>query len=287
MDSLSATFFVKGVFRIHPDKDPTPWEKGPGNASGDIMIDGDKMKGLGYASDFVPYKPQADFSAIGTAYPPEGATTHFLATMKVGDHARQVVVFGDRQWQHDWSGEQPGKPAEVKATQLSWDNARGGPDFTANPLGRGSDGKLMPFLEDPSHLVKTTKETVPPALFAPFPKTAPIRASKRGTYDRDWIAGRWPWLPHDFDFSYFNAPDQRQWIPGYLKGDEELLFENMHPKVPHYRTRLPGLRPAELPAANLMRRIDNRYRVGVRNILEVAEGNNPILVDGLKACARA
>lgn len=36
-----------------------------------------------------------------------------------------------------------------------------------------------------------------------------------------------------------------------------------------------------------MRRIDNGYRVGVRNILEVTERNNPIVVDGLEAGACA
>ena len=96
IEGLSATFFVKGVFHLHPDKDPTPWEKGPGHVSGDVMIDGDKKKGLGYASDFVPYKPQADFSAIGTAYPPENAREYFFATMRVGEYKRQIAV-----WAHD------------------------------------------------------------------------------------------------------------------------------------------------------------------------------------------
>jgi uncharacterized protein YjbI with pentapeptide repeats len=258
VSGLSGAFFVKATFRLHPDKAPTPWEKGPKPISGDLMIDGDKKKGLGYASDIYPYKPQADFSAIGTAYPPKGATTHFLATIKVGDHARQIVVFGDRQWQHGITGEHPGVPDQVKPTQLSWDNARGGPDYPLNPQGRGRDGRLMTALEDPQHLLHASGDNIGPTLFAPFPKTAPIRASKRGTYDRDWVKARWPWVPPDFDFSQYNAPHPYQWIQGYLKGDEELEFENMHPKVPHYKTHLPGLR-----ARCFVRQISN-WKVGLK-----------------------
>jgi uncharacterized protein YjbI with pentapeptide repeats len=239
---LSVSFFIKGVFRLLPDADPIPWEKGPGHVSGDIMIEGDKKKGLGYASDFVPYKPNADFSAIGTAYPPANATTHFLATMRVGDNARSVGVIGERHWKHNMLGEEPGVPDQVKATQLAWNNARGGPDYPLNPLGRGRDGKAMPLLEDPMHLVKSTAEVVPPALFAPYPADSPIRHSKIGTYNKEWMESRWPWMPQDFDYSYYNAPDPRQWMKGFLQGDEKLEFENMHPKIPVYKTRLPKLR---------------------------------------------
>lgn len=239
---LSASFFIKGVFRLRPNADPIPWEKGPGHVSGDIPIKGDKKLGLGYASDFAPYKPHADFSAIGTAYPPTSATTHFIATMRVGDASRSIGVVGERLWKHHLLGEEPGVPGQVKPTQLSWNNARGGPNFAMNPLGMGADGGRMHLLVDPNHLAMSTEDQVPPALFAPFPSDSPFRRSKIGTYNKEWAATRWPWMPRDFDYSYYNAPDQRQWIKDYLRGDEELVFENMHPKIPIYKTRLPKLR---------------------------------------------
>lgn len=206
------------------------------------MIDGDKKKGLGYASDFVPYKPQADFSAIGTAYPPTNATSHFLATMKVGDVSRSVGVIGERLWKHHILGEEPGVPSQVKATQLSWNNARGGAGFPMNPLGMGADGGKMHLLVDPNHLAMSTQDHVTPALFAPFPADSPVRRAKVGTYDKEWVQTSWPWMPKDFDYNFYNAPDPRQWMKGYLRGDEELVFENMHPKIPVYKTRLPKLR---------------------------------------------
>ena len=239
---LSGVFVVKGFYRLHPDADPTPWDEKAGQLCGDLPIDGDESKGLGYASDFVPYKPRADFSAIGTAYPPPNATTHFIAKMRVGDVSRSVGVVGQREWQYEWSGEKRGDPAPVKVTQLSWNNAWGGPSSPMNPLGMGTDGKKLHLLVDPNHLVTGIKDPVPPAIFAPIPPDSPVRRAKVGTYNEEWIRSRWPWMPEDFDYSYYNAPDERQWIKGYLKGDEELEFHHMHPGIPHYRARLPGLR---------------------------------------------
>jgi len=276
IEGLSATFFVKGVFHLHPDKDPTPWEKGPGHVSGDVMIDGDKKKGLGYASDFVPYKPQADFSAIGTAYPPENAREYFFATMRVGAYKRQIVVWGERHWEHELSGEHPSHPVMAEKTSLSWDNARGAPTFALNPLGRGIDGKGMPLLEDPANLVKQATDMIAPAVFAPFPTTSPPRMAMRGTYGGDWLETGWPWLPQDFDFSYYNAPDPRQWIPGYLTGEEELEFDHMHPTVPNYRTRLPGLR-----ARCFVNTVTN-WKVGLRPEEEIRDFREvPLVLDTL------
>lgn len=242
IEGLTASFFIKATFQLHPDKDPTPWPKGPERCSGDKMIDGDKNKGLGYISDFAPYKPYADFAAIGTGYPPSEATGHFIVRMQVGDHAREIGVIGERQWQHSFAAEGPGKPSQVKATQLSWNNAWGGKDYPMNPLGIGREGLMMHTLVDPLHLVRSTSEVVPPAVFAPYPKTCPQRRAKLGTYGGDYATTGWPWFAQDFDYSYYNATDERQWIKGYLRGDEDLFFKNMHPKHPEYRTCLPKIR---------------------------------------------
>ncbi len=242
VEGLTASFFIKATFQLHPDKDPSPWPKKPERCSGDKMIDGDKRKGVGYSSDFVPYKPQADFAAIGTGYPPPSATEHFVVRMQVGGFSREIGVIGKRTWQHGLIGEGPGKPEQVKATKLSWDNAWGGKDYPMNPLGVGREGHAMHTLVDPMHLVRSTSEVVPPAVLAPYPKTSPHRRAKLGSYGGEYHETRWPWFAGDFDYSYYNATDPRQWIKGYLKGDEELLFRNMHPKHPEYRTRLPGLR---------------------------------------------
>ena len=63
-----------------------------------------------------------------------------------------------------------------------------------------------------------------------------------GTYTKDWKNERWPWFPADFTMSHFNAAHPRMQAAGYLRGDEPLFFENLHPKHSRYESRLPGVR---------------------------------------------
>ncbi len=248
---LAVTLFFKATFRLHPDRAPTPWEEKEGEPkpdppSGDLMIDGDARKGLGYASDYVSYKPCAEFTAIGTAYPPAGEEKKFFAKMRVGDCSRTLGVVGERRWVYGPAGlvEHLGESrTPPKATRLSYDNAWGAPDDPLNPLGCGKVGQKTHLLELPESWINLRNINAMPAVFAPMPPDSPLRKSKLGTYGPEWVAKGWPWLPSDFDFSYFNAAPPGQWIKGYLRGDEELEFGHMHPQVPHYTTRLPGLRP--------------------------------------------
>lgn len=69
------------------------------------------------------------------------------------------------------------------------------------------------------------------------------RLALMGNYDDRWLKERWPWFPGDFDWGYFNAAPRDQQIQGYLRGDEALAFENMHPEHPRFTARLPGVRP--------------------------------------------
>lgn len=241
---LSAVFFLKGVFRLKPDGVPEPWEEGPGFCSGDQMIDDDPLLGFGYASDFVPYKPVADFSAVGTAYPPKRADAHFPVRMRVGDREQEIKVFGPWKWERSGLGltEKPGPSAPPVPVPITYANAWGGPDYPLNPLGSGRVGEKTHSLEFPNAYITHREFISGPAVFAPMPPDAPLRKSKLGTYGKEWLKERWPWLPVDFDYSFFNAAHPDRCMEGYLRGDEPLRFENMHPKHAVYESRLPGLR---------------------------------------------
>lgn len=241
---LSAVFFLKGVFRLKPDGVPEPWEEGPVFCAGDLPIDDDPELGLGYASDFVPFKPVADFTAVGTAYPPKRADAHFPVRMRVGDRQQEIKVFGPWKWERSGLGltEKPGSSGPPIPVPITYANAWGGPDYPLNPLGCGRVGEKTHLLEFPNAYITHRDFISGPAVFAPMPPDAPLRNSKLGTYDKEWIKERWPWLPVDFDYSFFNAAHPDQWMEGYLRGDEPLRFENMHPKHAVYESRLPGLR---------------------------------------------
>jgi uncharacterized protein YjbI with pentapeptide repeats len=239
---LTAAFFVKAIYKLETGKSSTPWEKIPSEApSGDLSIEGNPKQGIGYASDFVPYKPVADFTAVATAYPPVGAKGFFLARMRVGNKEKVIKVYGERSWTED-AVERPGEPGELTSIPITYASAWGGPLDPMNPLGCGRTGKPMPRLEIPENPILDRQMSEAPAVFAPMPPNSPYRKSKTGTYDQEWVDGGWPWLPADFDYSYYNAAHPSQWMEAYLQGDEELVLENMHPTHPVYQTRLPGIR---------------------------------------------
>jgi hypothetical protein len=82
----------------------------------------------------------------------------------------------------------------------------------------------------------------PTAGFGPLSPHRPERRNKLGkNYGKSYRKERAPYFADDFDWAYFNAapPDQR--LP-YLRGDEELLFQNLHPAAEVFQSRLPGLR---------------------------------------------
>jgi uncharacterized protein YjbI with pentapeptide repeats len=274
----TTTFFLKGTFRLHPGKSAAPREgEAPLVVSGDTPIRGDRKHGLGYSSDFVPCKPRGEFTAVGTAHPPPGGNKHFLVTMRVGDRSRSIGVVGDRAWKRGHAGDVPGEiTTPAKVTSISYDNAWGGLDYPRNPLGRGREGERLHNLVLPERLVMHRLDEVAPAVFAPIPPDAPLRKARLGTYDQEWLKERWPWFPRDFDTSYFNSAPENQWMKGYLRGDEKLEFENMHPEVPLYRSALPGLR-----ARCFLSRITN-WRVGLKPEEEVRQFSEvPLNLDTL------
>ena len=70
----------------------------------------------------------------------------------------------------------------------------------------------------------------------------PRRTALGGTYDRAWLEQAWPYLPADFDWSYFNAaPASLQ--ASALEGDEPYELLGVHPEKAHsaIRGRLPGV----------------------------------------------
>src|SRR6202012_6072322 len=71
----------------------------------------------------------------------------------------------------------------------------------------------------------------------------PQRSGKCGTqYGASWKKERAPFYAADFDWTYFNAAPRDQQLPGYLRGDEEIAFVNLHAAAAHFSTRLPALR---------------------------------------------
>jgi uncharacterized protein YjbI with pentapeptide repeats len=170
---------------------------------------------------------------------------------QVGSFRKSLVVLGDRLWKAGFLGSSASEPAPFTSVRMGYENSFGGPGFPANPTGKGHgttvQGKgsahWLPNIESPDRLARDPTTAREPAGFGPIPRTWPQRARNLGSCKGSYLKERWPWYPADFDWAYFNAapPDQR--LEGYLRGDEILRLENLHPAHGVYDCRFPGDRP--------------------------------------------
>lgn len=193
-------------------------------------------------------KLTGEFLATGACYPPRGEEWQSGdVRVRVGEMRKKLFVYGNRHWN---AGGRISAPEPFRRMDLSWENAFGGKDFPQNPLGKGRapaivDGeerKPLPNVEDPAQLIGSPEDTPPPACFGPLGLDWPQRNKDTGTFDKRWKTERWPGLPDDFDYSYFNMAPHDQRLEGFFRGDEPLEILNMHPDMPYIKSSLPGVR---------------------------------------------
>jgi uncharacterized protein YjbI with pentapeptide repeats len=192
-------------------------------------------------------RSRSEFVVSGTCFQPGGqARATCPVRVTVGDVDKQLYVIGDRKWNRGV----PSQPEPFTSMPLSWERAFGGEGFPQNPVGKGyqetnEEGRAvhwLPNLETPGKLITSPKARPEPAGLAPIDFTWPQRFSRAGTYGQEWLQTRYPGYADDLDWRIWNvtAPDQQRDEPWV--GDEEVLFENLHPDRPRIETRLPGLK---------------------------------------------
>ena len=120
--------------------------------------------------------------------------------------------------------------------------------FEENPFGRGYstdcvDGVLpapqIESLEDP---IGRPGKSYAPQVLGPLAPVCLSRREKAGTFDKDWEESKWPLMPDDFDYGFFNSADGDLVADPYLIGDEPCELKGLLPAA-RVATRLPGIRP--------------------------------------------
>jgi uncharacterized protein YjbI with pentapeptide repeats len=239
----SACFAVKATYRMQNGAAPVLTEE-PEPLAGDQFVDDDPAKSLLYATDFAPLKPRADVLLLATAQVPgKKPAARLNVRLKVGSIDKQLLVFGPRTWRDGILGRAGfNDPKPFVSLPITYENAFGGPSSKKNPVGRGVESEDLPQVEDPRQPIAKSRDSIDPVGFGPIAAGWQARADLAGKYDERWRKERWPWFPENMDYGYFNAAPRDQQIEGFLKGDEVLLFENMHEEHAVYRSRLPGCR---------------------------------------------
>ncbi|HSN97638.1 MAG TPA: DUF2169 domain-containing protein, partial [Candidatus Nanopelagicales bacterium] len=192
-------------------------------------------------------KQRGEVLVAGKAFAARGEpTTATSVRVQIGAVDKQLYVIGDRTWKATGASD----PVPFLEMPITWERAFGGEGFARNPLGRGYkavevDGKSwhpLPNVEDARRLVKSPSDRPEPVGLGPIDQTWPQRMDKVGTYDREWLATRFPGFAKDFDWEFFNVAPEDQRIQGYFAPDEALRIEGMHPARRTIESRLPGAR---------------------------------------------
>lgn len=240
--SLEMTVIVRGVFRLAPGEPVEPIDDLPQLVlQGDTFdTEDDDMAGaLEHASDFADFKPKTDVLLRGTCHPGKGRSAdECMVSFAVGSWSKSLRVFG-RRVRTARPFDAISEPVPFKSMPIVYQNAYGGPEFVANPVGKGYGTPELPTIES----AFARRDAPEPAGFAPLSPFWPQRRRKVGKdYGKTWKKTRAPFYSADFDWSYFNAAPEDQQLEGYLRGDEALAFEFLHPDTVRFVTALPGVR---------------------------------------------
>jgi len=184
--------------------------------------------------DFAPRKHACDVLLTGSAHAPAGhQVTRQRVTLRVGPMEKSFDVVGDRVWKAGLSGITASAPAPFTQMPISYDRAFGGTDrnsederehdaYMPNPVGRGwhrhlkntwVEGKSLPNTEEVSSPISFPGDKYKPMAYGPLARGWPARARFGGTYDDQWLADVFPFLPGDFDERYYQAAPEDQQVP--------------------------------------------------------------------------
>lgn len=238
------TLFVKGTFSLAPDA-PVAALEDQGSLTAEAFHEGDEER-LGeclYPGDFADWKPNAEVLLRGACHAPAGRpVTEHAARFGVGAWAKELRVVGPRVWT-DGVRAKFSEPLPFTRMELSYANAFGGPGYAPNPAGKGWKTPELPTVEAPDDRLEARSQTPEPASFGPLNPAWAQRAGKVGKdYGKRWLAERAPAYAADFDWSHFSAAPSDQQLSGYLRGDEDVTLQGLHPAARSFTRRLPGLR---------------------------------------------
>ncbi len=261
---------------------------GQGSLCGDRFeeADEDREGAVVYPSDLGDFKPKADVLLRASCHPPRKADTECDVTFRVGDWKKTLKVVGHRVWVDRAGGGKHTEPKPIESIPIDYAHAYGGPGFEQNPVGKGHVERVEGDADDLYQPPRSLRSQVMPsqqlanvlhadgkphrdglpAGFSALSPNWPFRSKKLGKkYDQEWLDTRAPCFAVDMDWTHFNAAPPDQQLDGYLRGDEEIAFENLHPAQARFRARLPGqrvrvfVRDMEQNAREIVMRLDTLF----------------------------
>ncbi|MDI1437640.1 DUF2169 family type VI secretion system accessory protein, partial [Polyangium sorediatum] len=182
------------------------------------------------ALETAPYLPSAGVLLSGHAYAPGGRPVPALSARLAifrerGLLDKTIHVFGDR------AANAPQAPRPFDRMPLLYERAALTDD---NPVGVPPSAPTLPNLVDPRGPTRA-------AGFGPYGRYWPHRRRLLGNVDRKRLDGVVAEIPDGFDFRWFNPAPPDQQIE-FLRGEEWIVLDGMHPTLPRVQSRLPQVR---------------------------------------------
>ena len=242
---------VKGTFTIPPNREAVRLaEVQKPLVEADIFSGEPGHSAPIYETDYAPIKHHCDVLLLGSAYAPGGRpSSRVEVTLRLGPLFKSFAVTGDRCWESGNLAISPGYAAAFERMPISYERAFGGVDdfhdneqkhsaWMSNPVGAGYHRQLsrelvagspMPNTEELKRPVTMPNGNYSPMAFGPLGRGWEPRRQYAGTYDEEWLENGFPFLPSDFNESYYQAAPEDQQIP-FLKGGERVFLENLTPQ---------------------------------------------------------
>lgn len=236
------TVIVRANYAIGDDGSLTvvddPREVRPFSGGGYREDDHERIGGCVFPGDFGDFKPRAEVLVKGACHTPRGSLLRECPVMvKVGAWSKSLRVTGRQIW---GSGNEP---HGFVSMPLDWEHTYGGHAYPTNPVGRGFETDEMPTVMRGRDVLRRRGDAYAPASLSAVNPRWPQRSAKLGSeYGGDTRRMRAPFHALDFDWAYFQEAPEDQWLEGYLRGDEAVVFQNLHPRVPILTVKLPETR---------------------------------------------
>lgn len=244
--------------------------------------------------DLIPFKPQADVTVLGTAYPPGGrAAESWDVSVAITDHHVALTAHGPRAWEPALNLFRPtwklGRSRPAASVPLDYRHAAGGrfigdPEGGCdprNPIGPGILHAEFSRIGQPLRAPQIDSSRVPvaepfatpqPQGFGPVPPSWLWRECFCGTRDEAWQRQEMPYLPADFDYRFYQTAHPDLVLP-HLSGDERIHLARMVPGGGKLVIDLPGLVPVARHTWFDGRSVDARLNLdGVHLDLRAPEG---------------
>jgi hypothetical protein len=234
---------IKATFEVrHKNVVVLAEEQVPFKYSDEYYGDPDNTS-IRYPCDFVISKPFTDVILNGSAYSSGGKPVKQVSvSLEVDGRLKTLNVFGDRYYRRSLFGMRPSSPEMFSHMPLRYERSYGGKDIShknqqyhstelRNPVGTGfrANKSNKPILGSALANIESAEnaKNYPVGLGAIGPGWMP-RIKYAGTYDKEWLEKRYPFLPLDFDEKFHQSAPPDQTFP-HFRGGEHIVCKNLNP----------------------------------------------------------